>query len=97
VDEGSTLTATAHPATPSDPTADRATDRTADRTSMFSSLRNRNYRLFASGQVVSNTGTWMQRLAQDWLVLKLTGSAMALGITTGLQFLPMLLFGLWGG
>ncbi|MCF2529440.1 MFS transporter [Yinghuangia sp. KLBMP8922] len=64
---------------------------------MFSSLHNRNYRLFAAGQVVSNTGTWMQRLAQDWLVLKLTGSAMALGITTGLQFLPMLLFGLWGG
>ncbi|WP_372498606.1 MFS transporter [Yinghuangia soli] len=77
------MTATAYPAT--------------DRTSMFSSLHNRNYRLFAAGQVVSNTGTWMQRLAQDWLVLKLTGSAMALGITTGLQFLPMLLFGLWGG
>lgn len=64
---------------------------------MFSSLHNRNYRLFAAGQVVSNTGTWMQRLAQDWLVLKLTGSVTALGITTGLQFLPMLLFGLWGG
>ncbi|WP_435839032.1 MFS transporter [Streptodolium elevatio] len=77
------MTATAQPATA--------------RTSMFSSLHNRNYRLFAAGQMVSNTGTWMQRLAQDWLVLKLTGSAMALGITTGLQFLPMLLFGLWGG
>ncbi|MDI2131248.1 MFS transporter [Yinghuangia seranimata] len=64
---------------------------------MFSSLRVRNYRLFAAGQAVSNSGTWMQRLAQDWLVLKLTGSTMALGITTGLQFLPMLLFGLWGG
>ncbi|TDE28407.1 MFS transporter [Actinomadura sp. 6K520] len=65
---------------------------------MFRSLRNRNYRLFASGQVVSNTGTWMQRVAQDWLVLELAhGSGTALGITTGLQFLPMLLFGLWGG
>jgi MFS family permease len=63
----------------------------------FSSLRNRNFRLFAAGQTVSNTGTWMQRIAQDWLVLKLTGSTTALGITTGLQFLPMLLFGLWGG
>jgi MFS family permease len=64
----------------------------------FRSLRIRNYRLFASGMVVSNTGTWMQRVAQDWLVLQLTGgSGVALGITTGLQFLPMLLFGLWGG
>jgi MFS family permease len=48
--------------------------------------------------VISNTGTWMQRVAQDWLVLDLThGSGTALGITTGLQFLPMLLFSLWGG
>ncbi|MEV0777238.1 MFS transporter [Streptomyces sp. NPDC050428] len=67
------------------------------RTSMFSSLRIRNYRLFATGQVVSNTGTWMQRIAQDWLVLTLTGSSTAVGITTALQFLPMLLFGLYGG
>ncbi|WP_242902514.1 MFS transporter [Actinomadura terrae] len=65
---------------------------------MFRSLGNRNYRLFSAGQVVSNTGTWMQRVAQDWLVLDLAhGSGTALGITTGLQFLPMLLFGLWGG
>jgi MFS family permease len=64
----------------------------------FSSLRTRNYRLFAAGQVVSNTGSWMQRVAQDWLVLELThNSGTALGITTGLQFLPLLLFSLWGG
>jgi MFS family permease len=64
---------------------------------MFSSLRTRNYRLFAAGQVVSNTGSWMQRVAQDWLVLQLThGSGAALGITTGLQFFPML-FSMWGG
>ncbi|HLZ39032.1 MAG TPA: MFS transporter [Mycobacteriales bacterium] len=63
----------------------------------FGSLRIRNYRLFASGQVVSLTGTWMQRVAQDWLVLQLTGSGVAVGITTGLQFLPLLLFGLYGG
>ncbi len=64
----------------------------------FRSLHIRNYRLFASGQIVSNTGTWMQRVAQDWLVLQLThNNATALGITTGLQFLPMLLLGLWGG
>lgn len=64
---------------------------------MFSSLRVRNYRLFFLGQVVSNIGTWMQRIAQDWLVLSLTGSSAAVGITTALQFLPMLLFGLYGG
>ncbi|MBD3932992.1 MFS transporter [Streptomyces chumphonensis] len=67
------------------------------RTSMFSSLRVRNYRLFASGQLVSNIGTWMQRIAQDWLVHSLTGSATAVGLTVALQFLPMLLFGLYGG
>ncbi|WP_344858480.1 MFS transporter [Planomonospora alba] len=68
------------------------------RGSMFRSLRNRNYRLFAIGGVVSNVGGWMQRTAQDWLVLDLTGgSAAALGVTTALQFLPTLLFGLWGG
>ena len=51
-----------------------------------------------TGQVISNTGTWMQRVAQDWLVLELThGSGTALGIATGLQFLPQLLFSLWGG
>ncbi|NNN36741.1 MFS transporter [Streptomyces sp. S3(2020)] len=64
---------------------------------MFSSLKSRNYRLFFAGQVVSNTGTWMQRIAQDWLVLSLTGSSTAVGVTTALQFLPMLLFGLYGG
>lgn len=64
---------------------------------MFRSLRVRNYRLYFLGQVVSNTGTWMQRIAQDWLVLSLTGSSMAVGVTMALQFLPMLLFGLYGG
>lgn len=65
---------------------------------MFRSLRNHNYRLFAAGGVISNIGTWMQRTAQDWLVLDLTGgSGSALGVTVALQFLPVLLFGLWGG
>jgi MFS family permease len=63
----------------------------------FRSLHVRNYRIFAAGAVVSNTGTWMQRVAQDWLVLQLTGSATAVGIATGLQFLPLLLFGMYGG
>jgi MFS family permease len=58
----------------------------------------RNFRLFATGQVISNTGTWMQRVAQDWLILELThGSGTAVGIATGLQFLPLLMFSLWGG
>jgi len=58
----------------------------------FRSLHNPNYRLYATGSVVSNIGTWMQRVAQDWLVLLLTtNSAAALGTITGLQFLPFLL------
>ena len=69
----------------------------APSTGMFRSLRVRNYRLYAAGQLVSLTGTWMQRVAQDWLVLELTNSGTALGIVTALQFLPSLLFGLWGG
>jgi ribosomal protein S12 len=57
----------------------------------FRSLSNPNYRRFAAGGVVSNVGTWMQRVAQDWLVLILSGgSGAAIGITTGLQFLPFL-------
>ena len=64
----------------------------------FQSLRNRNYRYYAAGGVVSNTGTWMQRVAQDWLVLQLSGqSGVALGITTGLQFLPMLVLAPFAG
>jgi MFS family permease len=66
--------------------------------SLFASLKVRNYRLFASGQVVSLTGTWMQRVAQDWLVLNLShNSGTAIGLTTGLQFAPVLFFGLYGG
>lgn len=64
---------------------------------MFRSLRVRNYRLYASGQLISLTGTWMQRVAQDWLVLELTNSGTALGVVTALQFGPSLLLGLWGG
>jgi MFS family permease len=63
----------------------------------FRSLHVRNYRLYFLGQIVSTTGTWMQAVAQVWLVLGLTHSGLALGITTGLQFLPILLLGPWGG
>ena len=64
----------------------------------FQSLRIRNYRLFFIGQFVSVTGTWMQTVAQGWLVLRLSGSSgVALGTVVALQFLPMLVLGPWGG
>lgn len=66
---------------------------------MFRALENRNYRIWAGGALVSNVGTWMQRIAQDWLVLTVltNHSGTAVGITTALQFLPMLLLGPYGG
>jgi len=64
---------------------------------MFRSLRVRNYRLFFFGQLVSLTGTWMQQVGQDWLVLRLTDQALPLGITLALQFAPMLVLGAWAG
>lgn len=67
------------------------------RSTTFGSLRTRNFRLFVTGRLFSTTGAWVQRIAQDWLVLILTGSTTAVGITTALQFLPTLLFGLIGG
>ncbi len=85
------LTATASTDRPHSPLSD------SGHHGVFSSLRTRNFRLFTTGQLFSNTGTWVQRIAQDWLVLSLTGSATAVGITTALQFLPTLLFGLFGG
>jgi MFS family permease len=64
----------------------------------FSSLHNRNFRLYFIGQTISVSGTWMQRFAQAWLILGLThNNGVALGVEAGLQFLPMLLFGAWGG
>ena len=63
----------------------------------FSALSVRNYRRYAFGQAVSLSGTWMQRVAQAWLVLDLGGSGTDLGVVTALQFLPLLVFGAWGG
>lgn len=64
----------------------------------FASLRIRNYRLFFTGQVISNIGTWMNRIAQDWLVFTLTGNnPVALGVAAALQFAPTLLLSLWAG
>ena len=63
----------------------------------FSSLSVRNYRIFALSNLIAMTALWMQRIAQDWLVLELSGSVTAVGITVALQFAPMLFFGLLGG
>lgn len=57
----------------------------------------RNFRLFFAGQAVSMTGTWVQYVASSWLVLRLTGSGVALGVVTALSFAPILLFGAWAG
>jgi len=69
----------------------RATRRT------FGALRVRNFRIYFAGQLISISGTWMQAVAQGWLVLQLTNSGVALGIAIALQFLPMLIAGTWGG
>jgi MFS family permease len=65
---------------------------------MFRSLRVRNYRWYSSANLLSLTGTWMQRIGQDWLVLQLSGgSGVALGLITALQFGPSLLLSMYGG
>ncbi len=63
----------------------------------FSALRFRNYRLYFASQAVSFSGTWMQLIAQSWLVLQLTGSGTALGTVMAMQFLPTLLLAPIGG
>jgi MFS family permease len=63
----------------------------------FAALTSRGYRIYLAGQSLANIGTWMQSIAQDWLVLDLTHSATAVGVTMALQFLPMLAFGAHAG
>src|SRR5438552_1013682 len=63
----------------------------------FRSLQCHNYRLFFAGELVSHTGSWMQTMAEAWLVLTLTKSGVAVGATFAFRFLPVFLFGLWGG
>jgi MFS family permease len=63
----------------------------------FAALSSRSYRIYIGGQSLANTGTWMQSIAQDWLIFSLTHSSTAVGVTMALQFLPMLLFGLYAG
>src|SRR5215213_4300392 len=63
----------------------------------FNSLEVPNYRRYFAGQLISLSGTWMQTVAAVWVILTLTDSGIAVGLTTALQFLPMLLIGAWGG
>ena len=63
----------------------------------FSALHHRNFRLYVTGQVVSQAGTWMQTVAMGWLVLKVTGSGGMLGLVSAAQFAPTLLFGAFAG
>src|SRR5512139_6863 len=63
----------------------------------FRALRHRNFRLFFFGQMISLVGTWMQTIAQQWLVYRLTGSATMLGIVSLLGILPLLPMSLWSG
>lgn len=63
----------------------------------FSSLEVPNYRRYFAGQIVSLSGNWMQMVAEMWLILELTGSGVAVGVTAALQFVPIMLFGAWGG
>jgi MFS family permease len=63
----------------------------------FTSLSVPNYRRYFAGQLISLSGNWMQIVAEMWLILSLTGSGLAVGITSALQFLPFLLFGAFGG
>src|ERR1700712_3889783 len=65
--------------------------------STFASLENPNYRRYIGGQSISLVGTWMQTVAQGWLVLQLSGSGTALGLVVALQTLPVLLLGPYGG
>lgn len=81
----------ATPATETAPAAPRP------RNATLAALGVRNFRLYVSSQVLTNTSGWAARVAQDWLVLSLTGSAALVGLTVTLQFLPMLLLGLVGG
>jgi len=63
----------------------------------FASLSVPNYRRYFTGQVISISGNWMQIVAEMWLVVQLTGNGVSVGLTAALQFLPVLLFGAWGG
>jgi MFS family permease len=85
---------------PPDPARETAPVTAADgdrRVGTFDALRVHNFRVYMSGQSISLVGTWMQTVAQSWLVLELTHSGTALGLVTAAQFLPVLLLASYGG
>ena len=63
----------------------------------WTAFRHRNYQLFFFGQLISLIGTWMQAVAQDWLVLQLTNNPFYLGLVAAVQFTPVMVLGLFGG
>ena len=67
------------------------------RDSPFAALRHRNYQLYFGGQLISNAGTWMQIIAQGWLVYQITHSDLTLGIVGFASAIPTLLISPWGG
>jgi MFS family permease len=77
--------------------APSTTSSTRRRASTFAALRVPNFRIYLSAHAVASTGTWMQNIALEWLVLELSGSPAAVGIAMACQFLPMLLIGMYGG
>jgi MFS family permease len=85
------------PPDPAGETAPPAAGSDRRRVRTFGALRVRNYRIYMSGQAISLVGTWMQTVAQSWLVLELTHSGTALGLVTAAQFLPVLLLASYGG
>lgn len=80
-----------------DPTIEGSRSGRATLKRTFRSLDSRNYRLYFAGTLISYIGSWMQTMAEAWLVSTLTGSGIAVGATFAFRFLPVLLFGLWGG
>ncbi len=85
------------PNPPRPPVAPTAEVEVLENRSVFSSLRHRNFQLYFSGQLISNAGTWMQVIAQGWLVYQLTHSELALGIVGFASAIPSLLATPWGG
>src|ERR1022692_187088 len=87
----------AHDLTPANSIAEGSDTIWSGRLAAFRAFRHRNFRLFFGGQFTSVIGTWMQRVAQAWLVLKLTNSPMWLGLVSFLTYMPIVLLGLFAG
>src|SRR3989344_3292615 len=64
---------------------------------IFPALKHENYRFYFQGQLVSLSGSWMQTVAQGWLVFQLTNSPFMVGLVSAVQHMPILFFGIFGG